>query len=153
MPKGDTIKYKDGYKHQLYEDYSLQTDISLPEDVSIPFGTLTKDGLLTAHKGYAWDGASGPTWDNFTFKFWKWGKKKRKKVAKRGSLVHDILCQFLREELLHQQWRAYVDRLLREICIEDDMWSFRAEVWEWMVHRLGKKSATHEGRRKIITAP
>ncbi len=133
------IKYKDGYKHQLAEDYSIQTDIQIEEDVLLTFISLTANGFLTIKRGYAWDGASGPTWDTPS--------------CKRASLVHDAIYQLMREEKVSLQWRFYADRLLKEIGIEDGMWTWRACLWEKMVNRHALKSATHEGRRKIITAP
>ena len=74
------MKYRKGYKYQLYEDYEIITTI-------IPYGSVSNDyvaidctGLLTVFKGYAWDGPSGPTFDTKTFM--------------RGSLVHDAINVF-----------------------------------------------------------
>lgn len=143
------IKYKDGYKHQLYEDAFFQIRFSPPEEINTQFITFSVDGLLTGRKGYAWDGASGPTWDNFQFRFWK----KKKKVAKQGSLVHDMLCQLMRMGLLDRKFRFQADAELKRICIEDGMWKQRAKVWVFMLKKFAKDSVTKKGERKIITAP
>lgn len=56
------IKYTEGYKYQLAEDYVVMTPIVGVEVVDFYF-TLERSGRLTGKKGYAWDGASGPTFD------------------------------------------------------------------------------------------
>ncbi len=50
----------------------------------------------------------------------------------RGSLVHDGLYQLMRDGLLdHEKYRKDDDDLLRVVCKEDGMSSFRA----WYVYR------------------
>lgn len=72
---------------------------------------------LKIENRYAWDGPSGPTIDTESFM--------------RGSLVHDALYQLMREGHLDRKiWRLYADKLLRKICLEDDMSKFRA----WYVY-------------------
>ncbi|SDW60248.1 DUF1353 domain-containing protein [Nitrosomonas oligotropha] len=71
-------------------------------------------GVLTIKKNYAWDGASGPVLDT--------------QRIMRGSLVHDALYQLMREEHLPQKARENADWLLREICIEDGMSKFNADL-------------------------
>ena len=61
--KGDKIYYKDSYRYQLTRDYEVFTGIMLPETVAYEFFTLTADGYCKVRKGFAWDGASGPTFD------------------------------------------------------------------------------------------
>jgi len=137
--KGDKIKYKGGYKHQLFEDYTIYVGIFPKHDIITPFLILRTNGYLTIKAGYAWDGASGPTWDTPS--------------CKRGSLVHDALCQLMREERISLACRKRADDLLRDICIEDGMWKWRAYMWHRAVRIAGLKSATIEGERKVITAP
>jgi len=142
--KGDKIKYTSGYKYQLYEDYSatngkpLQTTIT-GYDICLDFIRLTPDGLLDIKKGYAWDGASGPTIDtDSTF---------------RGSLVHDALYQLMREDLIGQHNRIIADCYLRDICIEDGMWKWRANLWYDGVRKFAMSAANAEADREILTAP
>ena len=71
-------------------------------------------GVLTIKRNYAWDGASGPVFDT--------------RRIMRGSLVHDALYQLMREEHLPQKVRDNADWLLREICIEDGMPKFNADL-------------------------
>jgi hypothetical protein len=91
----------------------------------------------STYRGYAWDGASGPTYDS--------------KSSMRASLVHDALYQLMGEypELL--AWRLYADDLLYKICQQDGMWPFRAYLWKKAVNWFGEDAA--EKPDKILTAP
>jgi hypothetical protein len=136
--KDGKIQYTAGYKYQTYHDYSLQTQIT-GYDVDTEFIKLTPWGMLTIWRGYAWDGASGPTMDT--------------KSSMRGSLVHDALYQLLREEKISQHYRKLADEMLRDICIEDGMWAWRARLWYSGVRRLAMSAANAENEKKVITAP
>jgi len=87
-----TIKYKAGFKYQLYEDYSIRLgNVQLKK---FPLKRICKDrylslspkGLLRIRTGYSWDGPSGLTIDTKNFM--------------RGSLAHDAMYQLMREALL-----------------------------------------------------
>ena len=80
------ITYKDGYRYQLQEGYSLVISIRPAAAVANDYIALDPQGVLRIAKGYAWDGPSGPTLDTRNFM--------------RGSLVHDALYQLMREGLL-----------------------------------------------------
>ena len=80
------IAYKDGYRYQLQEGYSLEISIRPAAAVANDYIALDPQGALRIAKGYAWDGPSGPTLDTRNFM--------------RGSLVHDALYQLMREGLL-----------------------------------------------------
>ena len=56
------MKYKEGYKYVLAEDYKIKTPI-IGNSIKHDYFTLAKNGTLTVKKGFAWDGASGPTLD------------------------------------------------------------------------------------------
>ena len=130
MPK---IKYRCGYLYQLAETYKIQLTITPTEKTpsgisSVSFSreylSLRSDGLLTIRKGYAWDGASGPTIDT--------------KTIMRASLVHDAIYQLLREGAFYnpigtESIRRYADDMLRHIAIEDGMNKIRA--W-WIYHAV-----------------
>lgn len=113
------------YKYQLMQDYELQIDIKPEKDIETSeFFSLSKDGLLKINRGYAWDGPSGPTIDTRDFM--------------RGSLVHDALYQLMNlGELDHNVYRKRADEILREICLEDGMWPFRAWYVYWGVWLFG----------------
>ena len=137
--KGDTIKYKKGYKHQLAEDYQVFVGIIPTEIIDTLFIKIGMGGILTIKSGYAWDGASGPTWDTPS--------------VMRASLVHDALYQLMREEKISLTNREKADSLLREIMLEDGSNSIRAWYFYHAVQLAGLKVATCEGERPVITAP
>lgn len=125
------IRYRAGYKYQLRASYA----VLLPElaDASrAPIVTdwieLDPDGTMRIRAGYAWDGASGPTWDS--------------KSSMRGSLLHDAAYQLCRMGLLALSMRAAIDAMFRRICEEDGMWSPRAALWYHAVRIFAKPAAT-----------
>jgi hypothetical protein len=105
------------YKYQLLDEFTIQTDIT-DKDINLKFLSLSPAGLLTVHKGYAWDGPSGPTIDTKDFM--------------RGSLVHDVLYQLMRLSALdYKIYRKRADEILEALCLEDGMYSLRA----WYVYQ------------------
>jgi hypothetical protein len=116
------------YKYQLVDDYAIQIDtkrikIDMKRVKGIrsaltKFLSISTGGVLTIGKFYAWDGPSGPTIDTRDFM--------------RGSLVHDALYQLMREGVLdYKVDRKHADEILRKLCLEDGMCSFRA----WYVYQ------------------
>lgn len=134
-----SIKYIDGYKHQLYADYSVKLDVNPVTQYSDRFLAIDINGVLTIKKGYAWDGASGPTWDT--------------KNCKRGSLVHDALYQLMRMEVLPRSYRNHADKLFYVHLREDGMWYIRARLWYRSVRVAAFSSADPKNRKKVLTAP
>ncbi|EMJ98133.1 hypothetical protein [Leptospira alstonii] len=139
----DHILYKNlkNYKYQLVKPYNFQTEIK--HITSLRIGTsgvkifvdLDPEGLLKIDAGYAWDGPSGPTIDTKTFM--------------RGSLVHDALYQLMREEKLDRlKYRENADQLLKKICLEDGMNSFRASYVYRFVRLFGEPSAKPKDESK-----
>jgi len=132
------IHYCGGYKYQLSRNFWIHIPIK-GQEVITDYFTLTKDGLLTIHAGYAWDGPSGPTIDTPSFM--------------RGSMVHDSLYQAMRLGLLPQACRKDADIILRNLCLEDGMW----RVLAWWVYRAVRKFAAPAARpdhkKKIMVAP
>lgn len=120
------IKYREGYKYQLVETYSVQTAIFPSSDIVTERITLTKLGMLIITEGYAWDGCSGPTKDD--------------KTNMRGGLVHDALCQLGRAGLLDEQWFHACNEELKRICAEDGMKWFRRWYYFEGVEDFGMSS-------------
>lgn len=90
---------------------------------------------MDINAGYAWDGPSGPTIDTKTFI--------------RASLVHDALYQLMREEKLDRiKYREDADQLLKRICLEDGMNSFRAAYVYKFVRWFGKSSTKPKDKTK-----
>jgi hypothetical protein len=142
--KSDKIYYKAGYKYQLAKDYTIQLDpltfFPVPADIVTEYIILTKDGLLTLKRAYAWDGCSGPTHDD--------------KTNMRGGLLHDAGYQLLRLGLLPAEYKEFFDRLLKTICLEDGMWRIRAWYYFEGVHNFASFAAKKGSEPyPILTAP
>ena len=133
------IRYRDGYKYQLAEDYQVVVEIKPKAFILTEYVRLDIDGMLSICKGYAWDGPSGPTIDTLNFM--------------RGSLVHDALYQLMRGKHIDPSaYREPADRILQRICIEDGMSSLRA----WYVYqgvRFGGGPAASDPAEPPIRAP
>lgn len=99
------VYYRTGYRHQLAEDYEIKAGIFPVEPGGNDYVQLSKDGHLKISKGYAWDGASGPTINDSTFV--------------RGSLVHDAYCQLWDMGIITDAGRAAADRMLGDMLRED----------------------------------
>lgn len=128
------------YKYQLREPFQYQTDIT-GYDADHSYITLDQNGLLKIKENYAWDGASGPTWDT--------------KNSMRASLVHDAFYQLLRLELVPQSEIVPADKLFRKMLVKDGMSKLRAWVW-YRGLRLANGVAAKPGTQedpKIICAP
>jgi hypothetical protein len=132
------IKYQKGYKYQLSEDYCIQTDVR-GFMIDRRFILLLPDGYLRVRHGYAWDGASGPTWDT--------------KSTMRGSLVHDVGYQLMRECLLPNKYRPYFDTLFHIILQQDGMNRIRAWIWYKAVSTFAGTKVLAENDRPILEAP
>ena len=132
------IYYSSGYKYQIRRDFSVHTEIK-GFDVDTGFISLTQEGVLVGKSGYAWDGASGPTWDT--------------KNSMRGSCAHDILYQLIRLGLIPKTYKEYADKLLHDLCTEDGMWSWRADYWRWAVLTFGEDSCKPSAEPPEQVAP
>lgn len=132
------IKYKDGYKYQLYEDVKIQTEIK-GEEVKEEFFILEKNGDLHVKRGYAWDGPSGPTIDTPKF-VW-------------ASLPHDVFYQCMRHGWISRSRRKEVDQEMRRMLRTEPkpMNRFRA----WYVYHVVRKGAGFAAQkpRPILEAP
>ena len=134
------IEYKSGYKYQLVNTCEFKVSIKPEEDITTDFIDLTSAGLLTAKKGYAWDGPSGPTIDTKNFM--------------RGSLVHDALYQLMRTEHIEKdKWRAEADLELKRICLKDGMSKIRAWYVHRAVHKAASLAADPSRRKEVQHAP
>jgi len=130
------IFYKEGYKYQLAEEYSISVPIKPKTTIMSDFILLTTKGELIINKGYAWDGPSGPTIDTKNFM--------------RGSLVHDALYQLMKEKSLdRKKYRKIADKILIQCCKEDGM-NFIRRSWVYTGVRLFAGFAANPINKKII---
>ena len=136
--KGDRIRYLQGVKFVLSDDYMVQTPIT-GADIIDPWFRLFPDGWLHVLAGFAWDGPSGPTFDT--------------KDSLRASLVHDVFCVCMRDGRLDFERQDAVNEFFRQMCIEDGMPEWRARVWFWGVE-IGDAGNPDQGPDRIVqTAP
>jgi hypothetical protein len=149
------IRYKSGYKYQLYgEFYPLMlplepwTDIfdynrntktirhmsgvkaGIPSHIGIgPFLRLWPNGKMRILAGYAWDGPSGPAFDTNNFMV--------------PSMVHDAIYQLMRNKVLPRDpYREIADEMMYEMCRERGMSSIRAWWCKRGVRQFGEDAAT-----------
>lgn len=118
--------------------------------VKDPGGTNGRVCEVVVKKGYAWDGASGPTFDT--------------RGSMQAALVHDVLYQCMRldyitygndspEELpleLRKKLREKVDALFLDMLKDGGMRWLRRWVWHRAVRWLGRKASMpkpHKDRR------
>ena len=115
----DCISYKKGYKYQLTETYKIKVDIKPLEHILTHFIDLTPEGILIIRKGYAWDGCSGPTWDDET--------------NMRAGLIHDSLYGKVDYSLIlcghhHNKFKLkelfYLNKISLIINCSCDVWNF-----------------------------
>ena len=105
------MKYRrvKGYKYKLEADYK----VSVPVNVNCHNDYISLDrGVLIIKFSYAWDGSSIPLKKYFS---WVYDFDKHCKTA---SLVHDSLCQLMRENLLDKKFKELIDGIYRDMCIE-----------------------------------
>jgi hypothetical protein len=139
------IRYKAGYKYVLQERVRLQLPYR-PRSIARtigpgdqPIATLTPEGLLVIEPGYAWDGPSGPAIDTPDFMG--------------ASLVHDVLYQMRRGEVLPVEWREHADDIMYRLCIGAGMCRLRA-WWCWLgVRKAAWFAAKPTAEPKVRTAP
>jgi hypothetical protein len=134
------IRYRSEYKYQLASEYGIQISIRPSEDIITDFIELDAGGALRVMNGYAWDGPSGPVIDT--------------RENMRASLVHDALYQLMRNgELNARTTRKAADKIFREICKQDGVSSFRANLYYKALRQYGKPAASPGNKKKIRRAP
>jgi hypothetical protein len=118
-----SIEYKKGkgkYKYTLLKEYKFQLPFYFPECLT-EFVKLEKEFLYIA-EDYAWDGATCAI-DTHDFM--------------RGSLIHDVMYQLIREGKISKKHRIDADRLLKDICLADGMPKWRASYVYYSVRAIG----------------
>ena len=162
LPK--QIAFRDGYRYQLAEHFSIYIDIYHYKDIDTEFISLTKHGFLTIKSGYACDGPSGPTkiiCDILTIlgciplagRGFKWLKWKILNPIMKGAFIHDALYQLMRQGLLPQEARLPSDKELRKICLEDGMNKFRANYVFVGVRKGAGYAADPKNKKRVYKAP
>lgn len=118
----------DDYKYQLKKDVHIQTKIK-GVSCKTEFIRLYENGQLHIKAGYAWNGSN-------------WSSDKHAMLA---SLVHDVLYQLMRLDLLSRAvFRKPADVLYRDICILEGMSKFEAGLRYQGLRWFGKSSTYPE---------
>jgi len=134
------IRYRSDYKYQLAEGYEIDIPILPNRDIKTDYISLDIAGTLLIKKGYAWDGPSGPVIDT--------------PENMRASLVHDALYQLMRsKELSHRNCRRTADELFRDLCKQDGVSTYRANIWYRALREFGKPAASPAGKKQVRRAP
>ena len=102
-------------KYQLLQDYKIQTNLRLSQEARIPYISLSTSGMLTVHKGFIWNGASGPTWDS--------------KCSMRASCGHDAVFELIRLGIISVGAVTLTNVQFIKECVEDGMSRVRANLW------------------------
>ena len=133
----DQIQYCKGYKYQLRADAYFFVGIDAPPAVSEL--VELRDRWLFIRKYFAWDGCSGPTWDDRT--------------NARACLVHDALYYLMRIGQLDAAFRPVADSLLAEFMVRDGAWRIRAAYYEKGVSLCGARNVCGDSIRRVLIAP
>jgi len=133
------IKYTKGFKYQLREQAVFKTNITPAVNIYADLVTLYTSGLLVIEKYFAWDGCSGPTYDD--------------KTNMRAGLCHDALYYLMRSGKLDIKWRGQADLMLEKLMLEDGALKCRASYYRWAVDKFAKSCAMTKNSRKVLTAP
>lgn len=127
-----------GYKFELMKyEHTVLKGVFPDTPTNHVWCWINKNNLFV-RENYAWDGATGPTWQD--------------SKNKRGSLVHDALYQLMREGHLGFGYRKLADQELIRICKEDGMSGFRAWYYMLAVRTFGSFTVklSDKPRYKIV---
>lgn len=134
------IHFKGGYKYQLAEEYRVHIEIKPEQSISHKWFSLSNEGELWIAAGYAWDGPSGPVPDHPT--------------NMRASLVHDVLYQMMRHNLLDgDEHRKTSDEIMRRHLREDGTGRVDAFLIYWGLRLFAEYASTAEYAKKTLTSP
>lgn len=138
--EGYCLYTKVSYNYRLARDMVVKVALwPPPEAINTDYFELREDGTLIIKRGYAWDGASGPT-------------------AQTGSIIwpsapHDCFYQMFREGLLSSDlYREQVDKAFADLCKQAGMWSVRA-AWVHQAVRLFGAQCAQPVVVEILRAP
>ena len=135
------MRYRKGYKNQLYDEPEVfQLKYIFPEqDIITKLGTITTKGVMTVFPWFAWDGASGLTYDT--------------KNVVRGSCGHDFLYELIRFGLLPFHFWKLADKELDQWLKEDGTAAFRRWYWMKGLAIASGDAANPRNQKEIYTVP
>ena len=133
------LHYVGGYKYQSRNDMIYKTGLRPEEDIITDLIVLREDGWLWVSQYFAWDGCSGPTWDDST--------------NMRAGQAHDALYALHRMGLLPLEARPQSDQVLHDIMISDGAVPVRAGYYQFAVNRFAAGAADPKNARRVMVAP
>jgi hypothetical protein len=133
------MKYRDieQYDFQLMENVNFPVNMpdNLYDGESIVCRFITiGDNRLYIAKHYCWDGSSIPL-----KKSWRW-LFDSDKYCKEASLVHDALCQLIRNGLLPLRYRIDADKYYQDMCMNYGMPKWQAKLRYRALRMFGGKT-------------
>ena len=133
------IEYTKGWKYQLARSCKTKTPVT-GYDIVNDYFHLHSNGDLEVFKGYAWDGASGPTFDTKSSMF--------------PSMIHDVFCQCMRDgSISYDAWQDTINKLFETHCKACGMFEARVAIW-YLGVEIGDAGNPEQGPdRGILTAP
>ncbi|MHC4648863.1 MAG: hypothetical protein ACYTBJ_25685 [Planctomycetota bacterium] len=115
-------------KYVLTARFNTKCHFGPERCVRTDYAAFYSGGRLVIEPFYEWDGPSGPAIDTDNFMD--------------GSLVHDLLYQFMREgHLSRWKYRRKADKEMRLQCKQDGM-SFIRRWYTWAAVRIGGHKAS-----------
>lgn len=109
------------YKYKLLETIECDLDYDFP---TFDFDWFhVEDKKIIVKEGYAWDGASGPTFDT--------------RSVLKPSLIHDCLYQAIRLGLLSNSYRKTADLQFRHHLIRNGCFPLRAFLFYFGLRLFG----------------
>jgi len=139
VERDNCVYFSEGYKYQVRKQFHIKTLIKPVKPFKLEFLEMDDKGNLWIYAGYAWNGASGPTWDTLNSII--------------GSLVHDAFYQMIRLGLVDLMYKESADILLHDLCTQDGMFEWRADYWEWAVKTCGMGACRPSSEPPILVAP
>ncbi len=125
------MKYSKAKKYKYILRADEKTLVDIPAEAWNDFISLDY-GVLIIKKNYSWDGSTVPLKKWYS---WIWDSDRYCKTA---SLIHDSLCQLIREGLLSKDYRLYADQLYKKMCIAGGMSKWQAGLRYWALRKLDK---------------
>ena len=119
------MKYRKGFKYQLAADVVFDLGAIPDEEVDKLYFSLDMNGILTAKKGYAWNGAN---------------VYPDTRAILRGSCGHDAGLQIIGMNLLDKSHKKTVDELLRKTYYEDllKVAESRGKIGRWLLRKTAR---------------
>ena len=133
------LYYVGGYKYQSRNDMVFQTYIYPDTDIVTDLIILRRDGWMWVSKYFAWDGCSGPTWDDATNMC--------------AGLAHDAIYSLMRMGLLPMSFRPAADSELHRLMMRDGAHKIRADYYRWGVNQFAGRCADPGAAKVVKVAP